>query len=99
MTKLQQAAIMEVIDTYDNREALERDIMAADYKNGLTLLGARRLVEGGTFLVYYSDINDWLHSNGSDKRIKDDSRNWNIYINVISSAAFRLATEREKWAN
>ena len=94
--RLIAAATYEICGIYKTRKNLINEIKAASYNNEVTMQGAKHLVDGGCFLVYYSDVTDWLHANGGDRRIKNDERNWNIYVDLIARTAYKLAKGREE---
>lgn len=85
---LQSAMVKEIVSMYPTLEALQAEVKAADYNNNISLSGAKHLITGGCFLVYYPDVTEFMRENGGDKRLGDD-QNWNSYVNKMGQLIYK----------
>ena len=105
MTKneqLKKAAIAEVKDRYETLEDLKGDMKSADpvpypQKGSITIAAGRHLVEGGCFLCYNSQIDEWLKENGAEIKEDDSQYNWDMYVELMGRTSYDLATGRIPW--
>lgn len=89
--QLQLAMIKAIIGKYPTLEALKSEVKAADYNNEISLESARHLITSGCFLVYYSDVTNFMRANGGDKRV-GDNRNWESYVSKMGWLIYKACT-------
>lgn len=65
-----------------------------DRPNDSDYYAAEKMVEGGTFLISHSDVNEFIESlelNNSGKKY-DDLKTWQLYIHLIASRIVDIIT-------
>lgn len=92
--EIKQHILDEFIDGWDSKDPLVNlrlQLRSFDYLPTI-YDRAIKLVEGGTFLVYYYDVNQWLDELElvpGDNNL-DDSDKWDWYIHILASAISKL---------
>lgn len=74
-----------ILDFY-NLDELRENIEGLDYISDYEYHRAKYMVQGGSFLCYYSDIKDFLNSLGINPTNKeyDDTKSWELYKHLIA---------------
>jgi hypothetical protein len=81
---------------YEGIEDLKSDVevqrQATTYHNFI------KLVEGGSFLVYYTDIQDFLNGLGINPNNKEYSneKSWELYKHLLARDGEKLIQQQEK---
>lgn len=83
-----------ILDTIESLDILKADLKAVSgMPNTMTVYHqAKYLVDGGSFLVYHYDVNEFLKTlnlNGSNKKY-DDMKSWELYKHLIASEVEKL---------
>ena len=76
----------------DKLDNLKHQLKSFNYLEG-AYKQAVMLVEGGKWLCYYSDVNEFLSTLKGVKVYKDNNRNWQQYIHLISKEIEEMVTE------
>lgn len=79
-------------DTPDAVENLKHQITSMKFEGEGDYQTAKRLVEGGTFLVYYYDINNFMNELDINDKQKDYSDNdtWELYQHLLAREICKL---------
>ena len=77
---------VEYDNLYNSKDKLKFEINELNKQYKLTIESAKKMVDGGYFLVYYDDVKEFLKNINSNDKI--DSMNnkeiWEEYKNLIS---------------
>jgi len=79
-------------DTNDQLNNLTEQIISMKHSHESDYQTAYRLVEGGTFLIYYADIKDFLNGLdiNSNNKDYDDVDSWTLYCHLLAREIAKL---------
>jgi len=72
---------------YYNLDDLKNDVEAIKHPFDSVYLSAKRMIEGGNFLIYYSDVRKFLeglHLNNKSKKDFSDFECWEMYKHLLA---------------
>lgn len=92
---IREHILSEFVDGWDSPDSVANLRLQLKSFDHLPTLydGAVELVQGGLFLVYHYDVNEWLDELGllaSDVAL-DDSDRWDLYVHIVASAIVAIA--------
>jgi hypothetical protein len=83
-SECREAILSHIKEYYPEFEALKKDVKSASLKNELDRYGAVHLVTGGCFLIYYSEVKEFMRKCGYDGRYSETTM-WDLYIQEITA--------------
>lgn len=86
--------IEHIKEFYPNIEDLKADFKAGIYGIFSPYNSAKRLVEGGCFLVLYSDVKSFMRSIGMDGRYSYE-HSWSLYCHLLSKVIIAMCNDRD----
>ena len=95
VTQKIQAHILDYYEDREGVEGLKKDIEAAKYGNMGDYRALRELVNGGSFLIYHHEVQDFLNSLGinEEKKEYEDAKSWELYSHLIAREGLKLIAE------
>jgi hypothetical protein len=77
---------------YENIEDFKNDMKAVQLENMSDYNAIQELVKGGSFLVYYQDVKDFLNELGINPENKEyeDQKSWELYQHLIARDGEKL---------
>lgn len=87
-----------ILDYYEDRGGtggLRQDMEAVKYGVMGDYRALRELVNGGSFLIYHHEVQDFLNSLGinEEKREYEDAKSWELYSHLIAREGLKLIAE------
>lgn len=84
-----EAISNHICEFYPYPTDLRNEVKSASYSNTVCLQGAKHLVTGGCFLIYYSEVTEFMKQAGFDSTLSDTAM-WELYIYVMSSMIMEI---------
>lgn len=83
-----------IINSYDDITNLYTDLesLVDDRQVFSVYQAGKKLTEGGAFLVYYNQVQDFLNGLGINPENKEysDEKSWELYVHLIASECEKL---------
>jgi hypothetical protein len=94
----QQMVIIQnhIKEYYSDIDSLKADVISASTNNKIDYQGAKHMVTGGSFLIYYTDINKFMRKAGFDGRYSNEHM-WELYIDNVATHILALAKDTNLW--
>ena len=75
-----------ILSFYDDVKALRADVQAIALTDDSTYTAAHKLVEGGNFYCYFTDVQDFLKTLDINPKGLDytDDKAWTLYMHLLA---------------